>query len=136
VAEEKKKASVWVCVSDVGAVIPKKDGGSRVLKRGDILEGEYYEQVAPKVQGLVRKEDLDEKFLARLDKERRMRSGEAFPAEFKKAMAGVAEDFDPRFDKSPADAAATLGQVIQEESGGVHRSKGLPPVRSGKPPSA
>lgn len=112
----KKLESKWVCVSAVGAVVPKEDGGSICLKRGDTIEGEYYEQVVPKVQGLVREGTLDKRFRAQLEKERRRRSGEQFPEDWADAKKGIPDDFDPRFDK-PGDPAENLGNAIREETG-------------------
>jgi len=117
------KAPKWVCVSKVGAVVPTEAGGSRSLKRGDILEGEYYEQMADKIQGLIRYADLDVDFKAQLEKEQKIKSGESFPSEFQKARKGEAPDFDPRFDPSPVDAAGTLAQVVKETSGEFNRSQ-------------
>ena len=122
-AKEKPKKSEWICVSDVGAVVPTESGGSKSLKRGDSLDGEYYEQIAPHVQGLIRAEDLDEGFKAQLEKERRFRTGESVPEEYAKAKMGQVDDFDPRFDKPLGEAAENLGQVIQEQTGQAHRDR-------------
>jgi hypothetical protein len=113
---DKAKESKWICVSQVGAVVPTEGGGSRCLKRGDVLEGEYYEQIAPRVQGLLRYEDLDKKFKAQLEKERKLRSGESVPEEFRKAAEGD-QDHDPRFDGPNLDAAEDLARLVQEEKG-------------------
>jgi len=116
------KESKWICVSAVGAVVPTEAGGTKTLQRGDMLEGEYYEQMASKVQGLIRYEDLDIDFKEQLEKERRLRSGEGFPEEFTKLKEGQPADFDPRFDKPSGDAAANLAQMVKEEAGKQIRS--------------
>lgn len=127
----KPEEQKWFCVSNVGVVVPTPEGGSRVLKRGDWVEGEYYEEVAARVQSLVRVSDLDEAFLKQMELERRRRTGEAFPEEYAQAMEGEVP-FDPRFDKSPADAAGNLRQIMQEAGGEVKRNKGT--SASSKPP--
>ena len=130
---KKAREMKWFCVSNVGVVVPTPEGGSRTLKRGDWVEGEFYAPIAERVQSLVNAADMDKPLLDRLDLERRRRSGEAFPEEFRKAASGMDPEYDPRFDAPPTDAAGNLRQIAQEAGGEAKRSKIS--VAGSKPPA-
>lgn len=132
-AKEKPPEMKWVCVSNVGLVVPTPEGGSRTLKRGDWVEGDFYEEVAARLQSLVNISEMDKDLQDRLEMERERRSGKTFPEEFQRAAAGEDPEYDPRFDKPPSDAAGNLGQIVQEATGTAKRSKIA--VASSKPPA-
>jgi hypothetical protein len=114
----------YICVSAAGVVVPTKEGGTKAMKRGDSVEGEYYDQVAERLNGLVLKSSLDRKFLDKLERERKIRTGEAFPQDFKRAAEGVnPDDYDPRLDGGGVDASENLSRVVQESRGAARRRK-------------
>jgi len=106
-------------VSMAGIIVPTPSGGSKVMKRGEKVEGEYYEQVAARITGLVRESDMPKDLIARLEKERKQRTGESFPADLKKMRDGEDPEFDPKFDKPSGCAAENLSKVVSEERGRV-----------------
>jgi hypothetical protein len=114
----------FICLSDAGAVVPDQKGGSRTLRKGDTVRGEYYVQVAERIGNLVDVETVDSELLEHLDETRRRRNGETFHEDFKAAMEGAEKTHNPRFDKGIPDAAENLRRVIREESGKTRAAKG------------
>jgi len=115
----------WVCVSDVGIVISTPSGGTRTLQRGDVVEGDYYRQVATKARGLILESEVPKDVLARIEKERRMRTGEGFPEEFSKTKEEHARDYDPRLDGPCKGANSDLADAVREGLGKTKAEKTL-----------
>lgn len=115
----------WLCISEAGLVVPVPTGGMKTLNRGDVVEGEYYRQVAAKVRGLILEDEVPKDMRERIEKERRMRTGEGFPEEFTKSKEEHAKDYDPRLDGPCRSANSDLAEAVREGLGKTKAERGF-----------
>ena len=109
----------FVCVSRQGVIVPTPEGGSRTLREGDEVEGEYYEQIFAVQNALMRKSEMSKKMVETITARREAREDRNFPKKFKAAMDEGAEGRDVFIDPHRKGVVETLRGAVQDAVGSV-----------------
>lgn len=108
---------VFVCVARAGLVVPTPEGGPLTLREGDEVEGDYYEQVAERTAGLVRKSEMSASLLETMERRRKARDPKAFPEQYKEAMQRSEPAIESPLDKRRRGAVENFRGAVQDAMG-------------------